>query len=79
MCLRMLLLVKLAVHFAMNHINLWIVLLYAQSVQMTAVVVLIHAHVHPTVTMVHIDAFICTGLVLPLDHPDILIGVIRLR
>ncbi len=41
---------------------------------MAAVEVLIHAHVHPTVTMVHVDAAICMGLIPHLYHPDILIG-----
>ncbi len=48
-------------------------------VQMTAEVVQIHVHVHPTMTMVHVDAVICMGLVPHLDHPDVLIGVIHLR
>ncbi len=43
---------------------------------MAAVVVLIHVHVHPTLTIVHVDVVIETGLVPHLDHPDILIGVI---
>ncbi len=41
---------------------------------MTAVVVLIHFHIHPTVTLVHVDTIIQTGLVPHLDHPVILIG-----
>ncbi len=78
----------LAVHFTMNHINLWIAHHYVPSykwkylvmpVLRTAVVVLIHIHVQPKVTLVHIDAVIPTGLVLHLDHPDVLIGVIHLR
>ncbi len=45
---------------------------------MTAVVVLIHVHIHQTVTLVHVDAVIQMGLVPHLDHPDVLIGVIHL-
>ncbi len=46
---------------------------------MTAVVVLIHVHIHTTVILVNVDAVIETGLVPHLDHPDVLIGVIHLR
>ncbi len=46
---------------------------------MTAIVVLIHVHVYPTVTFVDVDAVIQMGLVPHLDHPNVLIGVIHLR
>ncbi len=46
---------------------------------MTAIVVLIHVHVHPTMILVHVDAIIEMGLVPHLDHPDVLMGVIHLR
>ncbi len=45
---------------------------------MTAVVFLIHFHVQPTMTLVHVDTVIHTGLIPHLDHPDVLIGVINL-
>ncbi len=51
----------------------------ASHVSKTAVVVLINVHIHPTVTMVHVDAIISTDLVPHLGHPDVLIGVIHLR
>ncbi len=34
-----------------------------------------HVHARPTMIMVHEDAVIMVGLVLPLDHPDIMIGI----
>ncbi len=39
--------------------------------------VLIHAHTRPTVIMVHGDAVTMTDLILPLNHPDIMIGIIH--
>ncbi len=45
---------------------------------MTVVIALIHAHVHPTMTMVHVNTVIIMGLVPHQDHSDIMIGVIHL-
>ncbi len=47
--------------------------------QMTEVVTLIHAHVHPTMAMVHVNAVFMTGLVPHQDHPDVMKGVIHLE
>ncbi len=71
----------LVLHFAMSHISHWIDHLYfpllkwkslAQLVLMTPV--LIHLLIHPPVIMVHEDAI---TIVLPLDHPDIMIGIVH--
>ncbi len=42
------------------------------------VVALIHAHVHPTMSMVHVDIVTMKGLIPHQDHPDVMIGVIHL-
>ncbi len=37
-----------------------------------------HSHVHLSVIIVHEDTITMTGLILLLDHPDVMIGVMYL-
>ncbi len=69
----------------MSHISHWNALLYVLLLKWTflvqkvpMIIVLIHAHVHPPMNMVHGDDLIMMGVVLLLDHPENMIEVIHL-